>query len=98
MEKDKKLSPKTSFEGALKELEDVANNLEEGELGLDDSIKEFEKGIKLARFCQQKLEEAERKIEILQKGADGDIKPGRIAVKSDTGEIEEGEDLQGSLL
>ena len=98
MEKDKKLSPKTSFEDALEELEDVANKLEGGELGLDDSIKEFEKGIKLARYCQQKLEEAERKIEILQKGADGEIKPGRVAVKPDTGEIEDEEDLQGSLI
>jgi len=98
VEKDKKLSPKTSFEDALQELEDVANKLESGELGLDDSIKEFEKGIKLARYCQQKLEEAERKIEILQKGADGEVKPGRVAVKPDTGEIEDEEDLQGSLI
>jgi len=98
VEKDKKLSPKTSFEDALEELEDVANKLEGGELGLDDSIKEFEKGIKLARYCQQKLEEAERKIEILQKGADGEVKPGRVAVKPDTGEIENEEDLQGSLI
>ena len=98
MEKDKKLSPKTTFEGALQELEDAADKLESGELGLDDSIKEFEKGIKLARYCQQKLEEAERKIEILQKGADGEIKPGRVAVKSDTGELEDDEELQGSLI
>ena len=98
MEKDKKLSQKNSFEQALKELEDAADRLESGDLGLDDSIKEFEKGIKLARYCQQKLEEAERKIEILQKGADGEIKPGRVAVKSDTGEIEDDEELQGSLI
>jgi exodeoxyribonuclease VII small subunit len=98
VEKDKKIPPKTTFEDALQELEDVADKLEGGELGLDDSIKEFEKGIKLARFCQQKLEEAERKIEILQKGSGGEVKPGRIAVKPDTGEIEEDEDLQGSLI
>ena len=98
MEKDKKQSQKNSFEQALKELEDAADRLESGDLGLDDSIKEFEKGIKLARYCQQKLEEAERKIEILQKGADGEIKPGRVAVKPDTGEIEDEEDLQGSLI
>ena len=98
MEKDKKLSQKNSFEQALKELEDAADRLESGDLGLDDSIKEFEKGIKLARYCQQKLEEAERKIEILQKGADGEIKPGRVAVKSDTGEIEDDGELQGSLI
>jgi len=87
-----------TFESALEELENAANKLESGELGLDDSIKEFEKGIKLARYCQQKLEEAERKIEILQKGADGEVKPGRVAVKNDTGEIEDDEDLQGSLI
>jgi len=98
VEKDKKLSQKNSFEQALKELEDAADRLESGDLGLDDSIKEFEKGIKLARYCQQKLEEAERKIEILQKGADGEIKPGRVAVKSDTGEIEDDGELQGSLI
>jgi exodeoxyribonuclease VII small subunit len=98
MEKEKKISPKMSFEDALQELEDVAMKLEGGELGLDDSIKEFEKGIRLARFCQQKLDEAERKIEILQKGVNGDVKPERVAVKNDTGEIEEGEELQGSLI
>lgn len=98
MEKEKKISQKTSFEEALRELEESAMKLESGELGLDDSIREFEKGIKLARFCQQKLDEAERKIEILQKGTEGNIKSERVAVKSDTGEIEEGEDLQGSLI
>lgn len=87
-----------SFEDALKELEDVADSLESGGLGLDDSIKEFEKGVRLARYCQLKLEEAERKIEILQKGDDGEIKPGRVAVKSDTGEIEDEQELQGSLI
>lgn len=98
MEKEKKISQKTSFEEALRELEESAMKLESGDLGLDDSIREFEKGIKLARFCQQKLDEAERKIEILQKGTEENIKSERIAVKSDTGEIEEGEDLQGSLI
>lgn len=98
MEKEKKLTPKISFEDALKDLEEIADRLESGDMGLDDSIREFEKGIKLARFCQQKLEEAERKIEILQKGDDGEVKPGRVAVKNETGEIEEGEELQGSLI
>ena len=98
MEKERKIPPKTSFEEALHELEEVAMKLEGGELGLDESIKEFERGIRLAAFCQQKLDEAERKIEILQKGTDGIVKSQRIAVKSDTGEVEEGEDMQGSLI
>ena len=98
MEKNKKASQKTTFESALKELEDIADKLESGELGLDDSITEFEKGIKLANYCRLKLEEAERKIEILQKGDDGTVKSNRVAVKSDTGEIEDDEELQGSLI
>lgn len=99
MEKQKKTGTKLSFEDALSELEEIAVKLEDGDLGLDDSIKEFEKGIKLARICHEKLEEAERKIEILQKGESGsEVKSRKIAVKSDTGEIEEDEELQGSLI
>ncbi len=100
MEKTKKAAPKTSFEDALTELEEIAMRLEDGDLGLDDSIKEFEKGIKLARICHDKLEEAERKIEILQKGEkpDSEATARRVAVKSDTGEIEDDEELQGSLI
>ena len=100
MEKTKKAAPKTSFEDALNELEEIAIRLEDGDLGLDDSIKEFEKGIKLARICHDKLEEAERKIEILQKGdtSGSDVTARRVAVKIDTGEIEDDEELQGSLI
>lgn len=97
MEKVKKSAPKPAFEDALAELEEIASKLESGELGLDDSIKQFEKGIELAAFCHKKLEEAERKIEILQKGG-GDVVAREVAVKSDTGEIEDDEDMQGSLI
>ena len=98
MEKQKKNEPKKTFEDALAELEEIAEKLENGTLGLDDSIKEFEKGIKLARLCQEKLEEAERKIEILQKGENGDVTAKKVSVKSDTGEIADEEELQGSLI
>ncbi len=98
MEKQKKQSTKKTFEDALNDLEEIAMKLEEGELGLDDSIKEFEKGIKLAQFCHGKLEEAERKIEILQKGESGEVKSKNVAVKKDTGEIEDEDELQGSLI
>lgn len=98
MEKNKKTLQKTTFESALNDLEYIADKLESGELGLDDSISEFEKGIKLANYCRLKLEEAERKIEILQKGENGEVKSKRVAVKSDTGEIEDDEELQGSLI
>lgn len=86
------------FEKAMKELETIAEQLEDGELGLDESIKKFERGIKLARFCRTKLDEAERKIEILQKGDDAQVSPKKVKVKDDTGEIEDDDELQGSLL
>lgn len=96
--KEKKQQKKITFEEALSELETIASQLEEGTLGLDDSITRFEKGIELARFCREKLEEAERKIEILQKGGSGNVKKKEVRVKEDTGEIEDDEDVQGSLL
>jgi exodeoxyribonuclease VII small subunit len=89
---------KMTFEESLKMLEDIAEKLENGELGLDASIKEFENGINIAKLCHEKLEEAERKIEILQKGESGKIKKREIKVKEDTGEIHDDEDMQGSLL
>ena len=46
-----------NFEKALKELEEIAGSLEEGELSLDDSIRQFEKGMQLAKFCRQKSTE-----------------------------------------
>ena len=63
-----------TFKENLKELEDIATNLESGDLGLDEAIKEFEKGIKLSKECSNKLDEAEKKINILVQGEDGNIK------------------------
>ena len=62
-----------TFEDNLKELEDIATKLESGDLGLDDAIKEFEKGIKLSKECSNKLDEAEKKINILVQGEDGKL-------------------------
>ncbi len=59
------------FETALKKLEDVVNKLERGELSLDDSLKAFEDGVKLAAFCSKKLNEAEKRVELLLKQKDG---------------------------
>ncbi|HNW28402.1 MAG TPA: exodeoxyribonuclease VII small subunit [Spirochaetota bacterium] len=89
---------KIDFEKALQQLEEIAMKLEEGDLGLDESISQFEKGMRLAKFCREKLDEAERKIEILQKGADGNVRKKEVDVDAATGEIENEDDLQGSLL
>lgn len=54
-----------NFEEALQELERLVSSLEEGELSLEDSMKAFEKGIKLTRECQTALQKAEQKVQIL---------------------------------
>lgn len=63
-----KASDKTpSFEQALAELESLVETMEQGELSLEESLKSFERGILLTRTCQQALQEAEQKIQILTK-------------------------------
>ena len=61
-----------SFEEALKELEGIVRKLESGEAKLEEALGLFERGVKLSRFCSQKLEEAEKKIEMLVKDSRGE--------------------------
>src|SRR5439155_18005849 len=59
------MSDTPDFETALKRLEEIVTRLENGELTLDSALQLFEEGIKLSRFCHTRLEEAERRVEIL---------------------------------
>lgn len=59
------------FETALKKLEEVVRLLESGDLPLEDSLKAFEEGVKHASFCTRKLDEAEKRVELLLKKKDG---------------------------
>lgn len=59
------------FESSLKKLEDAVKKLESGELSLDDSLKVFEEGVKHASICSSKLNEAQKKVELLLKRRDG---------------------------
>ncbi|MBI4650187.1 exodeoxyribonuclease VII small subunit [Candidatus Desantisbacteria bacterium] len=61
------------FEDGLTKLEEIVNKLESGNLSLDDSLKYFEEGISLSRLCTQKLNEVEKKIEIITKNKNGDL-------------------------
>ncbi len=63
-----------SFESALKELEGIVKQLETGEAKLEEALVLFERGVKLSRFCSQKLEEAEKKIDLLVRDAAGEYK------------------------
>lgn len=53
------------FEASLAELETLVERMEQGELPLEESLKQFEQGIKLTRACQQALQEAEQKVQVL---------------------------------
>ena len=64
-EKVSEIEPK-DFEDALVRLEGIVKELEKGELSLESSLTRYEQGIRLARFCSEKLEEAEKRIELLQ--------------------------------
>jgi exodeoxyribonuclease VII small subunit len=64
---------KKKFEEALQELEMIVQRLEDGNLSLDESLSLFEEGIKLSRLCSQRLDEAEKKVEILLKNENGSL-------------------------
>ncbi|AOE50651.1 exodeoxyribonuclease VII small subunit [Kangiella sediminilitoris] len=68
-----KKSAKTNFETQLEELESIVEQLETGELPLEESLKVFEKGVKLSRQCQQLLSEAEQKVTILMENQEQDF-------------------------
>jgi exodeoxyribonuclease VII small subunit len=59
------------FETSLKKLEEVVRRLESGELSLEESLKAFEDGVRQAAFCARKLNEAEKRVELLLKQKDG---------------------------
>ena len=62
-----------TFEESMTELEKIVTKLEAGDVTLDDSIELFEEGIKLAKNCQKKLDDAEKKIKLLTTNPDGEI-------------------------
>lgn len=75
------------FEKSFQQLESIVKRLESEELPLDDSLQLFEEGIRLSRFCNQKLEEVEKKIELILADAKGQP---RVEPFEDE-ELEEGE-------
>lgn len=64
---------KDNFEGAMKKLEEIVHDLETGDLPLEESLKKFEEGVRLSQACFRKLDEAEKKIELLVKGEGGKL-------------------------
>ena len=69
------------FEAAIAELETIVKKLEEGDLALETSLELYERGVQLSRFCHARLEEAEKRIEILNER--GDRRPAGAALSKD---------------
>jgi exodeoxyribonuclease VII small subunit len=72
------------FEGAIAELDAIVKKLEEGDLPLEQSLGLYERGVQLSRFCHARLEDAERRIEILTER--GELKPAPAALTPDDGD------------
>lgn len=73
------------FESALAELDKIAKMLEEGDLPLEKSLELYERGVQLSRFCHSRLEEAERRIEILNDRGELHPAPPALGLDGDTG-------------
>ena len=71
-------SSNKNFESALQELESVVEQLESGDLSLEDSLAAFEKGVRLVKYCNQKLTEVEAKVELLLKDSEGRLQLKRL--------------------
>ena len=63
-----------SFEDSLKRLEDIVQQMEGGDLTLEDSLALFEEGVRLTRVCSQRLDDAEKKIEVLTRDGEDGVK------------------------
>lgn len=80
---------KQTFESSLSSLEKIVRRLEQGDLSLEESLKLFEDGVKLSRECQERLNQAERRIEILLADSDGNPALQAVSGESLNGELGE---------
>jgi exodeoxyribonuclease VII small subunit len=86
-----------TFESAIQRLEKIVADMEEAELPLENVLKKYEEGTGLVRFCSQKLDEAEKKIEVLTKKADGNVALEPFEVEREESDEEESADESGKL-
>jgi exodeoxyribonuclease VII small subunit len=66
---------KEKFEEAFSKLEDIVRKLESGNMSLEESLKAFEEGVRLSRICSERLDEAERRVEIMVDAEKGTARP-----------------------
>jgi exodeoxyribonuclease VII small subunit len=87
-----------TFEQAIQRLERIVADMEGAELPLEDVLKKYEEGTRLVRFCSQKLEEAEKKIDLLTKNTDGSITLEPLDAGQEENDEETREDKEAKLL
>jgi exodeoxyribonuclease VII small subunit len=67
------MAKRKTYEEALSRLEEIAQLMEDGTIGLEQSVKLYKEGVELSLFCSKKLNEAEQEVSLLQKTAEGDF-------------------------
>jgi exodeoxyribonuclease VII small subunit len=77
------MNPEIQFEKALGRLEKIVEELESGNIALEEALKKYEEGVKLVRACQEKLSQAEKKIEILTRSLNGSLQKEPFALEGD---------------
>lgn len=77
--------PEIGFEEAIEQLEEITRKLESGALSLDESIRAYETGMRLRQICSQMLSRAEKKLEYLERRADGTLEKQDILTEDGTG-------------
>ena len=77
------MAKKKTFEQAMKQLEQIVQDLESGDMPLEKAIKTFEEGIQLSKFCSQKLDETEKRITILMRDAEGKLSEAPFPAEND---------------
>ena len=82
---------KKTFEQAMKQLEQIVQELESGEMPLEKALKKFEDGIQLSKYCTEKLDESEKKVSILMKDAADTVSEIPFADQPESGSQQEGE-------
>jgi len=80
--------PKKTFEDAMTQLEKIVQELESGDLSLEKALKKFEEGVRLSKFCFDKLEETEKKITLLTTDPNGNMTESRFPADRDESEDE----------
>jgi exodeoxyribonuclease VII small subunit len=76
---------KESFEEALRKLEKIVVRMEEADIPLEEALQNFEEGVRLARFCSNKLDEAEQKVAMLVRDETGALQPTPFVEEEDAG-------------